>query len=312
MSAATAQGKSPVKPTILFVDDEPRVLKSMRAMFRREYNICIADSGAEALKILAQTSIDVVVSDQRMPHMTGVEVLCAIKQRSPATIRILLTGYADLEAIEASLNEAEVFRYLMKPCPAEEIRAAVLDGLALKKQPPRAEVIPINGAATSIEPPRKRATPSQKQLCKDLLLFGNSELKGALKDASGGAKVVVVGRLDDLSQAIKNTNSGVLVVDVPIAELESTVAQITRQHPQLVVLTTSDRSDANLLIDLINQGLVFRFLVKPVQPARFKITLAAATQRATEVSRCEDSVPDQPVSRWTQFVDWVFGQRGNR
>jgi DNA-binding NtrC family response regulator len=113
------------KPTILFIDDEHRVLKSMRAMFRKHYNVCLANSGAEALEIMAEQAVDVVVSDQRMPTMTGVEVLTEIKVQYPLTQRILLTGYADLDAVEASMNEAEVFRYLMKPCPANEIRSAL-------------------------------------------------------------------------------------------------------------------------------------------------------------------------------------------
>ncbi len=67
-----------------------------------------------------------------MPEMTGVEVLAEIKQRSPDTVRILLTGYADLAAVEASINEAEVFKYLMKPCPADEVRGAVQAGLEMR------------------------------------------------------------------------------------------------------------------------------------------------------------------------------------
>ncbi|MDZ7824784.1 MAG: response regulator [Gammaproteobacteria bacterium] len=103
---------------ILFVDDEQRVLAAMRAMFRRDYEVHIANSGAEALEILREHAIDVVVSDQRMPEMTGVEVLKEARQIAPSAMRILLTGYADLAAIEDAINDSEVFRYLMKPCPA--------------------------------------------------------------------------------------------------------------------------------------------------------------------------------------------------
>ncbi|NJN52640.1 MAG: response regulator [Gammaproteobacteria bacterium] len=114
--------------TVLFVDDERRVLSSMRAMFRRDYEVLLANSGAEALDLLRDQTVDVIVSDQRMPGMTGVEVLKQVKALAPASMRILLTGYADLKAIEASINEGEVFRYLTKPCPADELKAAV--GLA--------------------------------------------------------------------------------------------------------------------------------------------------------------------------------------
>ena len=124
--AEPTRPKAKVKPALLFVDDERRVLTSMRAMFRRDYDVMLADSGQEALEILqTRDDIHVVVSDQRMPEMTGVELLSTIKEDYPSCMRILLTGYADLGAVEASINESEVFRYLMKPCPTEELKDAI-------------------------------------------------------------------------------------------------------------------------------------------------------------------------------------------
>ena len=122
MSAQVAQ---PAKPRLLFVDDEKRVLNSMRAMFRRDYELYLTTRGDEALKIIAERPIDVLVADQRMPLMTGVEVLTAAKKCSPGTVRILLTGYSDLDAIEGAMNDGEVFRFLNKPCAATELRGTI-------------------------------------------------------------------------------------------------------------------------------------------------------------------------------------------
>ncbi len=113
------------KPSILFVDDEQRVLNSMRALFRRDYNLFLTTRGDEALKIIDQNDIDVVVADQRMPIMTGVEILSRVKVSSPNTIRILLTGYANATAIEAAINSGEVYKFLNKPCPVEELRGTI-------------------------------------------------------------------------------------------------------------------------------------------------------------------------------------------
>ncbi|NNF17483.1 MAG: response regulator [Gammaproteobacteria bacterium] len=124
-SAAEHDRHKTAKPTLLFVDDEKRVLNSMRAMFRRDYNLFLTTSGNEALKIIEQNTVDVVVADQRMPQMSGVEVLSAVRQQSPATVRILLTGYADLDAVEGAMNESEVFRFLSKPCAADELRGTI-------------------------------------------------------------------------------------------------------------------------------------------------------------------------------------------
>ncbi len=113
------------KPRLLFVDDEQRVLNSMRVMFRRNFDLFLASHGAEALDIVREQDIDVIVADHRMPQMTGVEVLSAVRALSPRTVRILLTGYADLDAVEGSINDSEVFRFLTKPCAPDQLRATV-------------------------------------------------------------------------------------------------------------------------------------------------------------------------------------------
>ena len=104
---------------------EPRVLTSMRALFRKIYNVRTATGAAQALDLLEQEHVDVLISDQRMPEITGVELLAQVRTQYPHTMRILLTGYADLEAIEASINEGEVFRYLVKPCPPDDLKRIV-------------------------------------------------------------------------------------------------------------------------------------------------------------------------------------------
>lgn len=113
------------KPRVVFVDDEKRVLNAMRALFRRDYELFLTTSGAEAIRMCVEHDADVIVADQRMPEMEGVEVLGAVREQSPRTMRILLTGYADLDAIEGSINVGEVFRFLSKPCPPENLRATI-------------------------------------------------------------------------------------------------------------------------------------------------------------------------------------------
>ena len=121
------------KARILFVDDEKRVLNSMRGLFRREFELFLTTTGVDAIKIASENSIDVVVADQRMPGMTGIEVLGKVKQLSPNTIRILLTGYADPEAVEGSINIGEVFRFLSKPCSPKILRDTLKLAVAASK-----------------------------------------------------------------------------------------------------------------------------------------------------------------------------------
>lgn len=117
--------QSEARPRLLFVDDEQRVLNSMRIMFRRQFDLYLASHGAEALDIVKDRDIDVIVADHRMPQMTGVEVLTKVRKMSPRTVRILLTGYADLDAVEGSINDGEVFRFLTKPCAPKQLRDTV-------------------------------------------------------------------------------------------------------------------------------------------------------------------------------------------
>lgn len=124
------------RPRLLFVDDEQRVLNSMRVMFRRQFDLFLASRGAEALRIIKSKDIDVIVADHRMPEMTGVEVLSKVRSLSPRTVRILLTGYADLDAVEGSINDSEVFRFLTKPCAPQQLRETIELAARLAREAP--------------------------------------------------------------------------------------------------------------------------------------------------------------------------------
>jgi DNA-binding NtrC family response regulator len=131
-----AQAQVVDRPRLLFVDDEQRVLNSMRIMFRRQFDLFLASAGPEALDIVRDKDIDVIVADHRMPKMTGVEVLSKVRSLSPRTVRILLTGYADLDAVEGSINESEVFRFLTKPCAPQQLRETIELAAKLAREAP--------------------------------------------------------------------------------------------------------------------------------------------------------------------------------
>lgn len=107
---------------ILFVDDEPANLIAFRAAFRRDFTVFTAESAIEALEILKKYPIKVIVTDQKMPDTTGVEFLESIIPAYPEVIRIILTGYSDIEAIIRAINSGRVFRYITKPWNEFEFR----------------------------------------------------------------------------------------------------------------------------------------------------------------------------------------------
>ncbi len=115
---------------ILCVDDEPNLLEGIRRTLNGNFQIVTALGGQAGLEILERSDpFDVVVSDLRMPVVDGVTFLRAVAERSPDTVRILLTGQADLHNAVLAVNEGRIFRFLTKPCPASTLRAAIQDGI---------------------------------------------------------------------------------------------------------------------------------------------------------------------------------------
>lgn len=112
--------------SILFVDDEENNLKSFKANFRRDFKIHTALSGAEGLKIFEQNpDIHILLTDQRMPEMTGIEFLVEAQKINPEPIRILITGYTDINAVIDAINKGQVYRYLTKPWEYEDLKATI-------------------------------------------------------------------------------------------------------------------------------------------------------------------------------------------
>ncbi len=110
---------------MLVVDDEAENVEFMRRMFRKTYDVEIANSGTEALSLLEQTSYDVIITDQMMPGMTGTELLTRSLTIAPDAIRILVTGFPDLESAISSINEGKAYRFFTKPIDRKELAGAV-------------------------------------------------------------------------------------------------------------------------------------------------------------------------------------------
>jgi len=110
---------------VLYIDDEPHNLLSFRASFRREFCVFTAESAEEGRKILEKIEIHVILSDQRMPGMTGIEFFESILETFPSPIRILITGYTDINAVIDAINRGQVYKYLTKPWNENDIRIFV-------------------------------------------------------------------------------------------------------------------------------------------------------------------------------------------
>ncbi len=319
------------KAHVMFVDDEKRVLTSMRALFRRDYNVHLANSGNEALELLAQQDMDVIVSDQRMPGMTGVDVLKACKERAPRAMRILLTGYADKQAIADSINEGEVFRYLTKPCARETLKETVamaVSAAGFAPQPANDEDRPVAApapalgtlrAVPSTPPPQTPAVAEPEQPAAaaptpspgrpaDLptaapvtpaagpaaraadielvVLSSDPEFTTALDEAlTDSYRLHHVPSVDAAMSKLEQHPIGVLITDMAVNadEVQNLTTELKHCVPELVTIVASDHSDAHRLIDLINGGQVFRFLLKPIKPKQTAIWIDSAVGKHLEL-----------------------------
>ena len=137
----TDEGQDPSPPfepivteAVLFVDDETHILSSLRRLVRPlKLKTFFAESGAEGLKVLQENKVDLIISDMRMPEMDGAEFLTKARASWPETVRVLLTGYADMNSTIEALNNGGIYRYISKPWDDDELKNVILDALKLKR-----------------------------------------------------------------------------------------------------------------------------------------------------------------------------------
>jgi response regulator RpfG family c-di-GMP phosphodiesterase len=113
------------KHCLLIVDDEPNVCDSVHDLLRREYRVLKAHSAEEGYQLMQDEEVHIVMSDQRMPQISGVELLTGLKTRYPQAVRMLFTGFADLDSVIAAINQGHVFQFVRKPWQPEDLLIAV-------------------------------------------------------------------------------------------------------------------------------------------------------------------------------------------
>lgn len=283
------------QPTILFVDDDERILRSLRMLFAQQYNVRVTTDGYAALKILAEEKIHVLVSDQRMPIMAGVELLRLAKAEAPNTMRLLLTGYSDIEAILASINEGEVFRFVTKPWDVDAIKNTIasaveiaisLDSLNIPNPPrepivaERIHVIPENRQTARNIPSLEHGDTA------DGILTIKSETAGSVRilviDESpqtaedirslvhGGisdrVSVDWAGSLDAVLETLERYEVALVISEARLGNMDITVLikTLKRFNPKTISILLTSFQDSSTLIGLINQAQIFRCLPKPL------------------------------------------------
>jgi serine/threonine-protein kinase len=261
----TAAGR---KTRILFVDDEERILTALRSVFRLNYRVFTATNGREAVEIVKKFQPHIVISDQRMPEMTGVELLRQVKEVAPMTVRMLLTGYSDLAAIVGSVNDGEVFRFISKPWDNQEIQKTVAAAAA----------IALELAETAATPP----IVPDKMEAGVLVIDAQSDVFRNVKRLVGGAcPVYQAHNLDQCLGQLETHETALIIADLGKGgeETIATFKLLKQAHPEILVIVLAEASDSELVIELINQAQIFRFVNKPLNPDLLKQHAQAALTR---------------------------------
>jgi DNA-binding NtrC family response regulator len=254
------------RPSLLFVDDERAILTALRVVFRGAYDVSVTTDGHEAVALLGQRHFDVVVCDQRMPTLTGVEVLRRARDVSPATIRILLTGYADTDAILGAINDVEVHRFLQKPWDNAEIKRVVDEAITLGRRvgtPPAGASGAASGGSVAGAATAPDAMPDAA-----LLVIDPDPTLGRQLRAELGADIELLdaSSVDDAFHWLGRRAVGLLVCSIDVqSDADIEFMRVLKLHyPGILVIAVCDSVDTLRLIELINFVKIFRYVRRPV------------------------------------------------
>ena len=283
--ASAAESAESPKARILFVDDEERILNALKSIFRNKYHVFTATSGDQAFEFLKRFRVHLVVSDQRMPGMPGVELLRHAKELSPTTVRILLTGYSDLASIVGSINEGEVYRFINKPWNNQDIQAIVGDAVAIGME--------LADTSVSI------AAPPEKMNEAIVVVDPSGGYHRAVNELFGDAyKILQVAALADALTLMQTREVAVIIADIGTGHGDDTAGfkLLKQEHPEILSIVLTDASDSELVIELINQAQIFRFVNKPVNYGLLKSHVQAALSKYIAFKEAPELVKQHKVA----------------
>ncbi|WP_410211291.1 response regulator [Aquirhabdus sp.] len=284
------------KPKILLVDDEERILRSLSMLLRTQYQIFATSDGHEALRILRQEKIHVIISDQRMPIMTGTELLSKAKEIAPDTIRILLTGYSDADAALDALNDGEIFRYINKPWGPKELRETIAQAANIAG---KLEALPSEPLLQQVPILRPEIISNQGLVC--LVLDRDENTYLVVKEILGNSHEVVWSQDVNSALSILTSRSvAIMVTELSLGDvdLSTMIKTLKQEHPELLTIILTNFKDTARLVELINQAQVFRYLPKPVRKGLLGKSIESSIARYRTLNA-------QPERLETQVVESI-------
>lgn len=271
---------------ILFVDDEERILRSLALQFRRQFEVLTEVNPLRVLQRLQEQPVDIIVSDQRMPQMSGSQLLAQIQERHPQTLRILLTGYSDLDAATEALNSGGIFRYLTKPWDQVEMAQTLQQA---------AQLVEARRTCAVLELPAQHSSTHQQPVL--LLLDSEQETRELTRQLCNqtGIRLLYATEMASALDLLNQQTPDILVSDIQLAgeDLRPLLMTLAQAHPRLLSIIVTPFQDTQVLLKLINQAQIFRYLPKPVRRGMLERALRTAAQQ-TQLTR---QAPAQLIQR---------------
>jgi DNA-binding NtrC family response regulator len=257
---------------VLFIDDEARILRALKALFR-DIEVHTTTEARDAPALAKQQNIDVVICDQRMPDMLGVDVLREIKNHHPRAMRILLTGYSDLKAVLGSVNDSEVFRFVNKPWVNNDLRALVIEAGRISREAP---VIGTDQISES----EKNVARTQVGV---LVIEDDATVQQRLREIlQPYYQVRFANTAERAMQILEQHETGVVISETATghgSDLTLLLKALKQYHPHIATVVVTERANAQTVIELINEGQVYRMLIKPVRMGSCRLSVDSALGR---------------------------------
>lgn len=266
-------------PAVLFIDDDERILRSLQVLFRPHYRVMTTTDPEEALALVRQEPIKVVVSDQRMPQMMGAELLRQVREIAPDTVRILLTGYSDSDAAVAALNDGGIWRYLAKPWTVESIQRTLRDAVAVAES--------LGALPEMPEVPESHSR-------EVLVIDDDPDTIATVRSAAPPGTVIhAAANLTTAVQILGTRPIAVVVTEVMVNgdDMTHLLRTLKMQQPHVLSIVLTGVRDTSRLIRLINQAQVYRYLPKPARTGILAKGLETALARRGALARTAMAAP---------------------
>lgn len=267
---------------VLFIDDEARITRALKVLFR-DCEVYTCNDPRQAPAIARQHDVDVVVCDQRMPEMTGTECLSEIRQAAPRAMRLLLTGFSDLKAVLGSVNEGEVFRFVNKPWDNRELRELVAAAGAIAREAP----------AVAIEPISAREQEEARNAVGVLVIEDDPNVQQRLREIlQPYYQVRFATTAERALQILEQHETGVVISETEVeqGDLTGMLKTLKLYHPHIATVVVTERANAQTAIDLINEGQVYRMLIKPVRMGTCRLSVDSAIGRYWQLKKTPAAV----------------------